>query len=65
MSYKKMMKWNKKHPKGTRQTVIMHTNSGFTPSFAFLEEWYKYVESCKEKGIVSLSCEDYYKIQLR
>ncbi len=61
-----MMKWNRKHPKGTRQPVLMHTNSGFTPSIAFLDEdYFPYREKCKAKGVEPMSCEDYYKSKLR
>lgn len=65
MSYEKMMKWNRKHRKGTKQPVIMHTNSGFTPSLAFLDDYFEYREECKQKGTEPLSCEEYYKSQLR
>lgn len=27
MNYTQAMKWGQKHPRGTRQTVIMHTDS--------------------------------------
>ena len=65
MSYAKAMKWNKKHPKGTRQPVIMHTNSGFTPSTAFLDEYFEYRAECEKEGRTPLECEDYYKTKLR
>ncbi len=63
MSYEKAMKWNKKHPKGTKQVCIMHTNSGFTPSVAFLETYFEYREECMQKNIEPKSCEYYYNNQ--
>lgn len=66
MSYTKAMKWNKKHPKGTRQVCIMHTNSGFTPAIAWLnEDWFPYLEKCKKENIEPMECEEYYKSKLR
>jgi hypothetical protein len=60
------MKWNRRHPKGTRQTCIMHTNSGFTPAITWLEHnWWPYLEKCKAQGIEPMECETYYKSQLR
>lgn len=64
MSYKKMMKWMKKHPKGTRQTVIMHTENGFTPSVSFLDKYFKYRERCEKENIEPLDCETYYQLSL-
>lgn len=60
MSYEKMMKWNRKHRKGTRQPVLMHTESGFTPSIAFLDKYFKYREQCEAAGIEPAGCEEYY-----
>lgn len=60
MSYAKMMRWNKKHPKGTKQPVIMHTNSGFTPSKSFLDKYFKYREQCMKEGKTPLDCEAFY-----
>jgi hypothetical protein len=60
MSYEKMMKWNKKHTKGTRQPTLFHTNSGFTPSKAFLDKYFIYRENCQKEGIEPLKCEEYY-----
>ena len=65
MSYEKMMKWNKKRPKGTKQTVIMHTNSGFTPSKAFLDVYFKYREECQIQNQTPLSCEEFYNSKRR
>ena len=66
MSYSQAMKWNKKHPKGTRQPVIMSTGSGFWPSEAFLtEDYFPYLERCKKEGIEPMECEEYYNGQLR
>lgn len=64
MSYTKMMKWNKKRPKGTKQPIIMSTNSGFWPSGAFVIQWVKYAEGMEAKGLPYLSSEEYYKSQL-
>ncbi len=55
-----MMKWNKTHPKGTKQTVIMHTNRGFTPSIAFLEDYWEYRDECKTANVIPAACEEYY-----
>lgn len=60
MSYTKMMKWNRKHPKGTKQPVLMHTNSGFWPSSAFLDSYFEYKEECERYGVIPAECEDYY-----
>jgi hypothetical protein len=65
MSYKKAMRWNKKHPKGTKQPVIMHTNSGFWPSGAFLKQYAAYVAQCKKDHISALGCEAYYNQQIQ
>lgn len=64
MSYEKMIRWNKKRPKGTKQPIIFSTNSGFWPSGSFIEKWAEYVAECKKKGIVYLDCESYYRSQL-
>ncbi len=61
MSYEQAIKWNKKHPKGTRQSIIMHTESGFTPSNAFLTKYFKYRDNCKKAKIKPAECEEYYK----
>jgi hypothetical protein len=66
MSYNKAMKWAKKHPKGTRQPVLMHTNSGFTPAYSWMmNDWFPYLEKCKKDGIKPMECEEYYKSNLR
>ncbi len=62
MSYAQMMKWNKKHPRGTRQPMIFSTGGGFTPSHAFLvEDYWPYVDKCKKEGIEPMGSEEYYK----
>jgi len=61
MSYEKAMKWNRRHPKGTKQTVIMHTNSGFTPSLAFLDDYFEYRGECEAVKIEPIGCEEYYR----
>ena len=65
MSYEKMIKWNKKHRKGTKQTVIMHTESGFWPSNTFMDKYFKYQQQCVTDGVQPLDCETYYKSQLK
>ena len=60
MSYAKMMKWNRKHPKGTRQTVIMHTDRGFTPSKAYLDKYFEYRQRCEDLVQTPADCEFYY-----
>lgn len=61
MSYAKAIKWNKKHPMGTKQQIIMHTNSGFWPSGSFSKKWIAYAEECERKGLSYLDIESYYK----
>lgn len=63
MSYEKMIKWNKKRPKGTRQCVIMHTESGFTPSKSFMDKYFAYRGRCEAKGVVPAECSEYYNNQ--
>jgi len=60
MSYKQAMRWGKKHPKGTRQPMVFSTGSGFWPSGAFLEDYWKYRTECAAKGVEPLGCEAYY-----
>lgn len=65
MSYDKMMKWNKKRPKGGAiQPCLFHTNSGFTPSVAFMETYFEYREECKNENIEPLSAQQYYNQKL-
>lgn len=63
MSYKKMMNWNRKHRKGTKQPVIMHTESGFWPSAAFSKKWRAYAEEQERQGLPYMSMEQYYRSQ--
>ena len=62
MSYAKMIKWNKKHPKGTKQPVIMYasTERTFTPSVAYMNKYFIYREKCEKDGIEPKDCEEYY-----
>lgn len=60
MSYTKAMKWAKRHPKGTRQPVLMHTDRGFTPSKSFLDEYWKYLDKCREINVTPVECEYFY-----
>jgi hypothetical protein len=32
MSYQQAMKWQRKHPKGTRQPMLFHTGTGSWPA---------------------------------
>ena len=60
------MKWNRKHPKGTKQPIIMSTSSGFWASHGFLEDDYiPYVNKCKEANIQPLSCEQFYFLSMQ
>jgi hypothetical protein len=62
MSYKQAMKWARKHPKGTRQHLIMSTNSGFWPARAFLEnDYWPYADACRVAGVEPVSCEIFYR----
>ena len=62
MSYKKMMKWHKTHPKGTRQPVLFHTNSGFWPSGAWLRDcFWPYEKACELAGVAAMECEAFYR----
>lgn len=65
MSYNKMMNWHRKHRKGTKQPVIMHTNSGFTPSLSFLDKYFQYKAKCEVNGNTPLTCEEYYNSKPR
>ncbi len=66
MSYAKMMKWNKKHPKGTKQNVISYTSDKptFTPSLSFLDKYFRYVSLCEAEGTTPLEMETYYQNRL-
>lgn len=66
MSYAKAMKWGKRHPKGTRQPILMHTNSGFWPSGGYLkEDFWPYQEACKAEGVEPVECKTHYDAQCR
>lgn len=65
MSYTQAMKWRRKHPRGTKQPVLMSTGSGFWPSQSYLFDCYfPYVEQCKSQGIDPMGCEAYYRATL-
>lgn len=66
MSYEKMMRWHKKHPRGGKiQPVLMHTNSGFWPSRAWsVGEFYPYLRACKRLGVDPVRDETLYRAQL-
>lgn len=61
MSYKQAMKWGRKHPKGTKQPVLMSTGSGFWPSGSWLKDvWWPYVERCKLQNREPIEQERFY-----
>lgn len=60
MSYEKAMKWSKKHPKGTKQPILMHTESGFTPSLSFYKKWLLYATPLDNLGLPYMDMETYY-----
>jgi hypothetical protein len=62
MSYEKAMKWNRKHPKGTKQPILMHTESGFTPSESFLVKYFNYRGIAENLGLTPIDCEQYYNL---
>lgn len=66
MSYKKMMKWNKRHRRGTRQPCLFHVpGRGFTASWAWIQDnWIPYLERCKAEGVEPMEQEQYYKSKL-
>lgn len=55
-----MMKWQRTHRKGTKQPIIMHTNSGFTPSSAYLDSYFEYRARCEAVNITPATCKEYY-----
>ena len=62
MSYQQAMRWSKKHPKGTRQPVLMHTESGFWPSGDWLREnYWPYLAACADLNVEPLACEAFYR----
>jgi hypothetical protein len=66
MSYAQATKWQKKHPKGTKQPVLMHTGSGFWPAWSWIERDYlPYVAACEAVGVKPLEQEPYYKKRVR
>jgi hypothetical protein len=66
LSYKQMMHWHRKHPRGGKpQYMGFDSCNGFTPAHSWLVEDYQpYLEKCKVEGIVPLSCKEYYDSQL-
>ncbi len=62
MSYAQAMKWSRKHPKGTRQPVLMSTGSGFWPAKAWLDhEYFPYRDACQTIGVEPIGCEAFYR----
>lgn len=65
MSYQQAMKWRRKHPKGTKQPVIMSTNSGFWPSSSWLEgSYYPYATACEALGVEPWPCQKLYDLEV-
>jgi len=66
MSYQQMMKWNRKHPKGTRQYMGFDCCSCFTPAIAWLEQdWWPYVELCKQSDVKPMEQKTFYDLGCR
>lgn len=66
MSYKQAMKWARKHPKGTKQDIIMSTGSGFWPSISWSENFHRpYIAACKEAFVEPVRGEVLYSKTLR
>lgn len=61
MSYEKAIKWGNKRPKGTKQPVLMHTDSGFWPSGALTRKWLAYAEPLDKEGLPYMDIETFYK----
>jgi hypothetical protein len=64
MSYAQCMRWQKKHPKGTKQYMGFDACSGLAAS------WIKnvnipYVQLCESKGIKPISPEAHYELSLK
>jgi hypothetical protein len=65
MSYAKAMKWQRTHRKGTRQPVIMSTDSGFWPAHGWLKNtFWPYLKQCEAAGIEPMVCQAYYNATL-
>jgi len=61
MNYNQAMRWGRRHPKGTRQPVIMSTGSGFWPARGWLEkDYWPYVDACHKAEVEPLKAEDFY-----
>lgn len=66
MSYKQMIRWNRSHPKGTRQPIILSAASGFWPSGEWLEnDFQPYVRACAEIDVEPVDCEMFYRATTR
>jgi len=66
MSYAQAMKWQKKHPKGTRQYMGFDSCSGFTPAIAWIDgDWMPYIAACREIGAEPLKQRRYYDLCCR
>jgi len=61
MSYKQAMRWSKKHPKGTKQPVLMSTGSGFWPAKSWIDNcWLPYAAACESLAIEPCNMERFY-----
>jgi hypothetical protein len=65
MNYKQAMIWSRRHPKGTKQPVLMSTDSGFWPSLGTIENYGDYTEACRTLGTKPLPIEQHYKLNCR
>jgi hypothetical protein len=65
VNYKQAMKWSRKHPKGTKQPVIMSTNSGFWPSRGTIESYQCYADACQKIDAQPLPIKEHYDLSCR
>jgi hypothetical protein len=67
MSYKKMMRWHKKHPRGGKpQYMGFSAGSGFCPAMAWTE-WKRipYLMACETASVEPLGAKEQYDAELR
>lgn len=63
MSYKQAMRWAKKHPRGTRQPVLMHTGSGFWPAWSWTVGMLQpYIAACAAIGVEPVNGKEFYDL---
>jgi hypothetical protein len=66
MSYAQAVKWGRKHPRGTKQPMLMSAGSGFWLARSWLEgNWWPYMEACKAAGVEHIGCEAFYRATTR